>query len=126
MSEINFKKIIENLIPVFDKAGQESIDLYKRGLKIEMKDDNSPVSNGDMEVNKLITDKLVELTPDIPIISEETVKVNDKNDVPLTHKEINDAISLLKKARLQKEKKESHSKTSDMHIYKGLYKENFI
>ena len=53
-------------------------------------------------------------------------KVNDKNDVPLTHKEINDAISLLKKARLQKEKKESHSKTSDMHIYKGLYKENFI
>ena len=79
MSEINFKKIIENLIPVFDKAGQESIDLYKRGLKIEMKDDNSPVSNGDMEVNKLITDKLVELTPDIPIISEETVKVNDKN-----------------------------------------------
>ena len=79
MSEINFKQIIENLIPVFDKAGQESIDLYKRGLKIEMKDDNSPVSNGDMEVNKLITDKLVELTPDIPIISEETVKVNDKN-----------------------------------------------
>ena len=53
-------------------------------------------------------------------------KINDKDDVPLTHKEINDAISVLKKARLQKEKKESHSKTSDMHIYKGLYKENFI
>tara|TARA_Y100001958_G_C21092521_1_gene445165 strand:+ start:162 stop:941 length:780 start_codon:yes stop_codon:yes gene_type:complete len=79
MIDINFKQIIEDLIPVFDKAGQESINLYKEGLKIEMKDDNSPVSNGDLVVNKIITNKLIELTPNIPVISEETVKVNDKN-----------------------------------------------
>ena len=30
------KKIAENLIDTFNTAGQESIDLYKKGLKIEI------------------------------------------------------------------------------------------
>ena len=76
---IDFKKITEELIPIFDAAGLESINLYKKGLKIEIKEDGSPVSNGDLKVNELITQKIKELTPDIPIISEETVNVNEKN-----------------------------------------------
>ena len=31
----NFKKIVEDLIPIFEIAGKESIDLYNKGLKIE-------------------------------------------------------------------------------------------
>ena len=47
--------------------------LRKDGLTTkEIKSDNTPVSNGDLEVNKIITKKLKELTPSIPIISEET------------------------------------------------------
>ena len=42
--KIDFKKVTERLIPVFEDAGQESIDLYKKGLKIEIKEDGSPVS----------------------------------------------------------------------------------
>ena len=77
--KIDFKKITEELIPVFDKAGLESINLYKKGLKIEIKEDGSPVSNGDLKVNDLITQKILELTPNIPVISEETVNLNLKN-----------------------------------------------
>ena len=77
--KFNFKKITEELIPIFDTAGEESIDLYKKGLKIEIKDDGSPVSNGDIKVNDMITSKIEELTPDIPIISEETVNLKEKN-----------------------------------------------
>ena len=77
--KINFQEIIEGLIPIFDTAGKESIDLYKKGLKIEIKDDGSPVSNGDIKVNDMITSKIEELTPDIPIISEETVNLKEKN-----------------------------------------------
>jgi len=76
---VDLKKITEELIPVFDKAGLESISLYKKGLKIEIKEDGSPVSNGDLKVNELITKKIKELTPKIPIISEETVNINEKN-----------------------------------------------
>ena len=55
------KYIAENLIDTFNVAGQISIDLYNKGLKIQIKDDNSPVSNGDLQVNDMITKKLENL-----------------------------------------------------------------
>ena len=73
------KEIVENLIRTFEIAGKESINLYNQGLKIEIKKDNSPVSNGDLKINELITKKITEVTPNIPIISEETVDLNIKN-----------------------------------------------
>ena len=79
MTSDELKKIAEGLIDTFNIAGQESIDLYKKGLKIEIKGDKSPVSNGDLKVNDLITNKIKELTPNIPIVSEETVDLKIKN-----------------------------------------------
>ena len=83
MNKNELKNIAEGLIETFNVAGQESIDLYAKGLKIEIKPDNSPVSNGDLRCNELITNKILELTPNIPIISEETVdlKVKNKNKI---------------------------------------------
>ena len=79
MNRNELKKIAEDLIDTFNIAGQDSIDLYKQGLKIEIKEDKSPVSNGDLKVNDLITNKIMKLTPNIPIISEETVDLKIKN-----------------------------------------------
>ena len=79
MKNNELKSICENLIDTFNIAGKESINLYDKGLKIEIKEDNSPVSNGDLKVNQLITDKIKNLTPDIPIVSEETVDLKIKN-----------------------------------------------
>ena len=69
---MDIKIIVEKLIDPFLKAGDLSIYLREKGLKKEIKSDNTPVSNGDIEVNKFITKKISEITPDIPIISEET------------------------------------------------------
>jgi 3'(2'), 5'-bisphosphate nucleotidase len=79
MNKNELKTIAEGLIKIFDVAGQESIDLYSKGLKIEIKEDKSPVSNGDLRVNELITNRILELTPNIPIVSEETVDIKIKN-----------------------------------------------
>ena len=79
MKTSELKIISESLINTFNEAGKISIDLYKKGLKIEIKEDKSPVSNGDIKVNELITSKIKELTPNIPIISEETVDLKVKN-----------------------------------------------
>ena len=79
MNRDELKKIAENLIDTFNTAGQESIELFKKGLKIEIKEDKSPVSNGDLRVNDLVTNKIKELTPNIPIVSEETVDLKIKN-----------------------------------------------
>ena len=79
MNRDELKKIAEALIDTFNIAGRDSIDLYKKGLKIEIKEDKSPVSNGDLKVNDLITNKIKELTPNIPVISEETVDLKIEN-----------------------------------------------
>ena len=55
---MDIKTIVENLIETFLSAGELSIDLRKKGLKKEIKSDNTPVSNGDLEVNKFITKKI--------------------------------------------------------------------
>ena len=72
MNNLNLKEIVENLIDTFIHAGKISLDLRKQGLIKKIKTDNTPVSNGDLEVNKIVTQKIKELTPELPIISEET------------------------------------------------------
>jgi 3'(2'), 5'-bisphosphate nucleotidase len=78
---MEIKKIIENLIGTFLEAGELSLSLRKAGLKKEIKPDNTPVSNGDLEVNKFITEKIFEMTPDIPIISEENSENKDNSNL---------------------------------------------
>ena len=72
MTKINLKEIVEDLIDTFLNAGKISLELREKGLTKKIKSDNTPVSNGDIEVNKLITNKIKELTPSIPIVSEES------------------------------------------------------
>ena len=72
MNKDNIKEIVENLINTFLYAGEVSLKLREKGLTKEIKSDNTPVSNGDLEVNKIITEKISSLTSNIPIISEET------------------------------------------------------
>ena len=79
MNKIELKKLTEALIETVNYAGQESIRLYDEGLKIDIKEDDSPVSNGDLRVNDLLTKKISELTPNIKIVSEETVNLKIKN-----------------------------------------------
>ena len=74
---MNLKNIVENLIDHFLAAGDLSLELRKKGLIKKIKSDNTPVSNGDLEVNKLISNKISEITPDLPIISEESSENKD-------------------------------------------------
>ena len=79
MSEINYKNITFSLIDAFNEAGEASLYIQKNNLKVSIKEDDSPVSNGDLKVNEILTKKINELTPDIPIVSEETVNLREKN-----------------------------------------------
>ena len=72
MNEVNLKNIVEEQIDTFLYAGNVAIELRNKGLTKEIKSDGTPVSNGDLEINKIITKKILELTPDLPIVSEET------------------------------------------------------
>ena len=81
MNKLNIKEIVESLIETFINAGQLSLELREKGLTKKIKSDNTPVSNGDLEVNKLIIEKLKTITPSIPIISEETSDNKSTNNL---------------------------------------------
>ena len=75
------KKITFSLIDTFNKAGNVALRLREAGLKKEIKPDNTPVSNGDIEINKILIKKISEITPNIAIVSEENI--SHKNDKDL-------------------------------------------
>ena len=79
MNKLDLKNIAENLIDTFLQAGNVAKKISEEGVKITIKADKSPVTNGDLAVDELLKAKIVSLTPNIPIVSEETVDLNNKN-----------------------------------------------
>lgn len=69
----NLQPLLEIALKCANKAGEEVMRFYKRDDYTEYtKDDNSPVTDADLAANKVLVDMLASLTPDIPIISEES------------------------------------------------------
>ena len=80
MNTEELKKITLSLIGTFNVAGDVALKIRTTGLKKKIKSDNTPVSNGDIEVDKILTEKISSITPNIPIVSEENLShKNDKN-----------------------------------------------
>ena len=78
MNQNKLKDITLSLLNTFDEAGKLAQELRKKGLSEKIKSDNTPVTNGDIEINKILTKKISALTPDIPIVSEETTENKEK------------------------------------------------
>jgi 3'(2'), 5'-bisphosphate nucleotidase len=80
LNNLDLKSLAENLIDTFLKAGKIAKEISQKGVEIEIKADKSPVTNGDLAVDKLLQTKIKSVTPNIPIISEETVNFDIKNE----------------------------------------------
>ena len=76
MNNLNLKNIAEQLLDTFLEAGKIAIEISQQGVKVTIKSDKSPVTDGDLAVDKILTLKIKNLTPNIPVISEETVNLN--------------------------------------------------
>ena len=79
MNNLNLKNTTEQLIDTFLEAGKIAKEISQRGVKVTIKSDKSPVTDGDLAVDKILTVKIKKLTPSLPIISEETVNLNKEN-----------------------------------------------
>ena len=80
MNNLNLKKTTEDLIDTFLEAGEIAKEISLRGVKITIKADQSPVTDGDLAVDRLLKTKIKSLTQNIPIVSEETVNFNIKRE----------------------------------------------
>ncbi|NVK55856.1 MAG: 3'(2'),5'-bisphosphate nucleotidase CysQ [Alteromonadaceae bacterium] len=73
MSEINDEALLQIAKDAALEAGAAIMQLYDDGdFESYQKDDESPVTSADYKANEIITSRLQTLTPDIPILSEET------------------------------------------------------
>jgi len=60
------------LIEISAEAGLEILQFYKDDIHVETKDDNSPLTKADLASHNVIVEALRKLTPEMPIISEES------------------------------------------------------
>ncbi|MCH8330336.1 MAG: 3'(2'),5'-bisphosphate nucleotidase CysQ [Bacteroidetes bacterium] len=68
-----YEKIdIDKLIEIAKKAGEAIMEVYGTEFSVENKDDKSPLTLADKRSNNIIIEHLVDLYPEIPLISEET------------------------------------------------------
>jgi 3'(2'), 5'-bisphosphate nucleotidase len=56
-------------------AGKRILDIYATAFKIEEKADQSPLTEADLASHQTIVDGLSRLTPDLPILSEESADI---------------------------------------------------
>lgn len=76
--ELNNKQLAELVNPVCEisqQAGSEIMKIYQEGFDIEEKNDRSPLTSADLASHRLITESLKKLTPDIPVLSEESSEI---------------------------------------------------
>ena len=77
---MNLKQITEKLLNTFLEAGKIAKEISQKGAKVTIKADKTPVTNGDLAVDKILKTKIENLTPNISIVSEETVNLNNKQN----------------------------------------------
>ena len=71
----NLERLSLECLNIARDAGQAILTIYNTGFNIEEKDDKSPLTDADLASHKLILQRLTELTPEIPILSEESAKL---------------------------------------------------
>jgi len=68
----NLTVLAEALLPTIARAGDAIMRIYDGGFTVQHKDDNSPLTLADLESQRIIIEDLARLTPDVPVLSEES------------------------------------------------------
>jgi 3'(2'), 5'-bisphosphate nucleotidase len=66
-------RLLPEIVALADRAGAVILEHYQGDVAVRAKSDASPVTAADEAAEAVILARLAELTPDIPVIAEETV-----------------------------------------------------
>ena len=69
---MNLKELIEPIAALAVEAGNAILEVYATDFDVQSKEDTSPLTQADLASHRHIVAGLEKLTPDIPIISEES------------------------------------------------------
>mgnify|MGYP001028195108 CR=1 FL=1 len=65
----------EAVIGIARQAGAAIMQVYADGFDVEHKDDLSPLTSADLAAHHVIVHGLAQLTPDLPVLSEESAQL---------------------------------------------------
>ncbi|KAB7772196.1 3'(2'),5'-bisphosphate nucleotidase CysQ [Xanthomonas maliensis] len=66
----------ETVIAIARDAGDAIMRVYAQDFAVELKDDASPLTQADLAAHRVIVDGLRRVTPDVPVLSEESAQVD--------------------------------------------------
>ena len=69
---MNLEELIEPVVALATEAGARILEVYATDFAVQEKDDASPLTKADLAAHKTIMSGLAELTPGMPVISEES------------------------------------------------------
>ena len=71
MPKQDLKELLDPVIQIAYQAGKVIMEVYDEGFSVENKSDHTPVTEADKAANDIIESALKELTPHLPILTEE-------------------------------------------------------
>lgn len=75
MTHYDLKTLLESAVKLAKEAGERIMTIYNRDFSVVHKDDNSPLTEADMAAHAIIDDGLEALTPEYPLLSEESAAI---------------------------------------------------
>ena len=67
--------LLPELKRIAHEAGEAILEIYGQEFEVIEKDDTSPLTQADLASHRVIRDELARLTPDIPLLSEESASI---------------------------------------------------
>lgn len=70
------RELLNEITLIARAAGEAIMEVYHGHIEVQRKDDNSPLTIADLAAHHVIQSNLTRLTPDLPIISEESASLD--------------------------------------------------
>lgn len=78
MGKHSYHQYLDAVIAIAKNAGVAIMDVYETDFDVKQKPDNSPLTQADLAAHNLIIYELKQLTPEIPVLSEESEAIDAK------------------------------------------------
>jgi 3'(2'), 5'-bisphosphate nucleotidase len=76
MTESDLGVFAEAIAEIAVEAGKAILEIYQQDFEVVQKSDDSPLTQADLASHRIICDALAHLTPDIPVLSEESSEID--------------------------------------------------
>ena len=71
----DISSLLEPLVALARSAGDRILDIYDSDFEVSAKNDQSPLTAADLASHRTIVDGLQRLTPELPVLSEESAEI---------------------------------------------------